>query len=82
MSIQIDVEKLIRRLVSAMYESSDEDMEIDTQSTTVIVQSHDGDSDVDLIACYIKIPVFPPQLVAGQAMTLDFNACREELVKP
>ena len=50
MSLQFDVEEFIRPLVSALYESSDEDMEIDTVSTTVVNQSLDDDSDIEVLA--------------------------------
>ena len=39
MTLQFDVEEFIRPLVSALYESSDEDMDVDTASTTVVNQS-------------------------------------------
>ena len=52
MSLQFDVEAFVRPLVSALYESSDEDMEIDTASTTVVNQSLDDDNDIEVIACY------------------------------
>ena len=61
MSLQFDVEEFIRPLVSALYESSDEDMEIDTVSTTVVNQSLDDDSDIEVIACYREAPIYPPQ---------------------
>ena len=71
MSLQLDVEEFVRPLVSALYESSDEDMEIDTASTTVVNQSFDDDSDIEVIACYREIPIYPPQLAAGRAMTFE-----------
>ena len=71
MSLQFDVEEFVRPLVSAMYESSDEDMEIDTASTTVVNQSLDDDSDIEVIACYREMPIYLPQLAAGRAMTFE-----------
>ena len=71
MSLQFDVEEFVRPLVSALYESSDEDMEIDTASTTVVNQSLDDDSDIEVIACYREMPIYPPQLAAGRAMTFE-----------
>ena len=71
MSLQFDVEEFIRPLVSALYESSDEGMEIDTASTTVVNQSLDDDSDIEVIACYRETPIYPPQLAAGRAMTFE-----------
>ena len=62
MSLQFDVEEFIRPLVSALYESSDEDMEIDTVSTTVVNRSLDDDSGIEVLACYREAPIYPPQL--------------------
>ena len=78
MSLQFDVEEFIRPLVSALYESSDEDMEIDTVSTTVVNQSLDDDSDIEVLACYRETPVYPPQLTAGRAMTFDLPTGGED----
>ena len=64
-----------------MYESLDEYMEIDTESTTAIDQSQDRDSDIEAIACYREEPVYSPQLVAGRAMTLYLGTCGEEHVQ-
>ena len=74
MSLPFDVKEFIRPLVSE-YESSDEDMEIDTESTTAINQSQDEDSDIEVIAFYRETPIYPPQIVAGRAMTFDIGAC-------
>ena len=52
MSLQFDVEEVIRSLESALYESSEEDMEIDSASVTAIEQDQDADSDIEVIACY------------------------------
>ena len=65
MSLQFDVEEFICLLVSAIFECSDEDTEIDTESTTVIDESQEGDSDVEGKTCYREAPVYTPQLVAG-----------------
>ena len=78
MSLQFDVEEFIRPLVSALYESSDEDMEIDTVSTTVVNQSLDDDSDIEVLACYRETPIYPPQLTAGRAMTFDLPTGGED----
>ena len=71
MSLQFDVEEFIRPLVCALYESSDEDMEIDTVSTTVVNRNLDDDSDIEVLACYREAPIYHPQLTAGRAMTFD-----------
>ena len=78
MSLQFDVEEFIRPLVSALYESSDEDMEIDTVSTTVVNRSLDDDSDIEVLACYREAPIYPPQLTAGRAMTFDLPIGEED----
>ena len=46
MSLQFDFEDFIRPLVSALYESSEEDMDIDSASVTAIEQDQDADSDI------------------------------------
>ena len=74
MSLQFNVEEFIRSLVSDTYNSSDEDMEIDVVSVHDDLTQDDGaDSDIEIIACYRDAPVYPPQLVAGRAMTTDFD---------
>ena len=74
MSLQFNVEEFIRPLVSDTYNSSNEDMEIDVVSVHDDLTQDDGaDSDVEIIACYRDAPVYPPQLVAGRAMTTDFD---------
>ena len=78
MSLQFNVEEFIRPLVSTMYESSDEHLEIDTQSVTEIDQSHDDDSDIEVKSCYREKP---PSIGSGRAMTLVLSACREEQVQ-
>ena len=52
MSLQFDVEEFIRPLVSALYNSSEDDMEID--SVSVVAEDQDADSDIEVIACYIR----------------------------
>ena len=82
MSLQFDVEDFIRPLVSALYESSDEDMDIDTASTTVVNQSLDNDSDIEVIACYRETPIYPPQIAAGRAMTFEITDCGDDQPYP
>ena len=78
MSLQFDVEEFIRPLVSALYESSDEDMEIDSVSTTVVNRSLDDDSDIEVLACFREAPIYTPQLTAGRAMTFDLPTGGED----
>ena len=44
---------------------SDEDMVIDTESTTVIDDSQEGDRDIEVIACYRETPVYAPSISSG-----------------
>ena len=74
MSLQVDVEEFIRPLVSALYESSEEDMENDSASMTAIEQDQDADNYIEVIACYRETPVYLPQLAGGRAMTFDHDA--------
>ena len=53
-------------------------MEVITASTTIGNQSQDKGSDIEMIACYREVPIYPPQLVAGRAMTSEIGACKEE----
>ena len=76
MSLQFDVEEFIRPLVSGLYNSSEEDMEID--SASVVAEDQDADSDIEVIACYRETPIYPPQLAGGRAMTFEQNACGDE----
>ena len=80
MSLQLDVEEFVTSL-RTLCESSEEDVAIDTGSTTVIDQSQDADSDIEVIACYREVPNYPPQLEAGRAMTIDLGTCSEERVQ-
>ena len=82
MSLQFDVEEFIRPLVSALYESSEEDMEVDLTSVIATEQEQDADSDIEVIGCYREASIHPPQLVAGRAMTFDLGTCGEERTQP
>ena len=74
MSLQFNVEEFIRPLVSEVHNSSDEDMEVDVLSVPDDPQQDDGcDSDIEITVCYREVPMFPPQLVGGRAMTTDFD---------
>ena len=82
MSLQFNVEEFIRPLVSEIYNSSDEDMEVDILSGHEEQLPDDGpDSDIEIIACYREVPVFPPQLVGGRAMTTDFDTDESNLTQ-
>ena len=61
MSLQFNVEEFIRPLSSEVYNSSDEDMEVDVLSVQEDPLQDDGsDSDIEIIACYREVPMFPP----------------------
>ena len=81
MSLQFDIEEFIRPLVSALYEFSEEDMEVDSASVTAIEQDQDTDSDIEVIACYRETPVYPPQLAGGRAMTFEQDAYVDDEIK-
>ena len=49
---QLKPQSLPRKLVSALYESSEEDMEVYSASVTVIEKEQDADSNIEVIACY------------------------------
>ena len=74
MSLQRDVEEFIRPLVSALYESSEEVMGAVSTSIVATELEQDADSVIEVIACYRETPIYPPQLVAGRAMTFDLDA--------
>ena len=79
MSPQFDVEEFIRPLVSNIYESSEEDMEIGSLLVTENERNEDGaDTDIQFIAWYREVQLYPIQLVAGRVMTTDFNTYVDE----
>ena len=71
MTLQFDIGEFFRPLLSTSYESSVEDMEVNSQSMTEIDQHQGEDSVIEVIACYKETPLYPPQLVARRAMTQD-----------
>ena len=74
MSLQFSVDDTTRPLVSLSYQSSDEDMEVDSNYSIQDVTTRDSDDDdIQVIACYSKNSEFPPQLAAGRAMTNDLT---------
>ena len=82
MSLQFNVEEFIRPLVSDIYNSSDEDMEVDALSVHKDLPQDDGaHSNIEIIACFREVPMFPPQLAAGRAMTTEFSACENHLTQ-
>ena len=80
MLLLFDIEEFIRPLVSALYESSEGEMEVDchSASVTVVEQEEVTDSDIEVLTCYRETPIYPPQLIKGRAMTFDLDTCGEE----
>ena len=76
MSLQFSVDELIQPLVSLSYLSSDDEMEVDCPLSETEVDP-DGDSDIEVIACYREAPVSIPKKVGGRAMTLDLSSCAD-----
>ena len=83
MSLQFRLGKPTRSSVSSAYDSSNEEMEID--SVTSVQDQWDRDSeydDVQVLACYYENLTFPPQLAAGRAMTTSLTHCLDDLSLP
>ena len=67
MSLQFSLEEHDRPLVSLSYQSSDEEMEVDSVSIAEGPDGQDSDDDIQVLACYRENIPFPPQLTAGRA---------------
>ena len=79
MSLQFSLEDHHRPLVSLSYQSSDEEMEVDSVS---VADSQDSHVDIQVLACYRENMPFPPQFVAGRAMTTELTHCLNDLNIP
>ena len=62
MSLQFSIDDLARPLVSLSYQSSDEDMEIDSVSVADITDNNDSDDDIQVLACHRGNIPFPPSI--------------------
>ena len=82
MSLQFSLEEHHRPLVSLSCQSSDENMEVDTVSVIDALDDQDSDDDIQVFACYRETKPFPPQLVAGRAMTTELTHCLNDLNLP
>ena len=83
MSLRFDCELKPRSLVDHSYQSSDEDMEIDSIPQVDDTQEVVSDDDeIQVLACYSYNDTFPPQLVAGRAMTTELTECLNDLNIP
>ena len=59
MLLQFNIEEFIRPLVSDIYNSSDEDIEIDALLIHENLPQDDGaDSDIEIIACFRRVQIF------------------------
>ena len=82
MSLQFSLEEHDRPLVSLSYQSSDEEMEVDSVSIADGPDGQDSDDDIQVLACYRENIPFPPQLTAGRAMTTELAHCLNDLNIP
>ena len=83
MALQFNCELQPRSLVDLSYQSSDEDMDIDSVASTKDTQNGVSDDDeIQVLACYNYNDAFPPQLVAGRAMTTELTECLNDLNIP
>ena len=83
MSLRFSVDDTTRPLVSFSYQSSDEDMEVDSIYSIQDMTTRDSDDDdIQVIACCSENSEFPPPLAAGGAMTTDSTECLSYLNLP
>ena len=83
MALQFNCELQPRSLVDLSYQSSDEDMDIDSVASTNDTQNGVSDDDeIQVLAYYNYNDAFPPQLVAGRAMTTELTECLNDLNIP
>ena len=82
MSLQFSLEEHDRPLVSLSYQSSDEEMEVDSASVTDGPDGQDSDDDIQVLACYRENVPFPPQLIAGRALTTELAHCLNDVNIP
>ena len=63
--------------MSLSYQSSDEDMEVDSiySSSQNRTNGDSDEDDIQNIECFSETQEFPPQLVAGRCMTTDLTEC-------
>ena len=73
MSLPLDLDDLITRLVSYSNFSSDEKMEVDTNSGAQF-----SDDELEVFMSNRKVPVYPAQTIAGRKIKTDLSGCRED----
>ena len=60
MSLHLNFDELLRPLISASTDCTDEEMENDINSMTKGRRVQDeGGSDIEVIACYREVPILP-----------------------
>ena len=66
MSLESNLDELTHPLLSASYESTDEETDVDfvfvPDSRT---DQNESDSEIEAITCYREMPIFPPQTAGG-----------------
>ena len=78
MSLQFSIDDTTRPLVSLSYQSSDEDMEVDSIYSIQDVTTRDSDDDdIQVIARHSENSGIPPQLAAGRALSTDLKGMPE-----
>ena len=83
MPLQFQLEEPARPLASLFFQSSDEDIEIDyIYSVQDETNCDSDDDDIQVIGRYSEASEFPPQLVAGRAMTTELADCMSNLGLP
>ena len=83
MSLQFEIEEHPKSLVSLSYESSEEDMDVDSvKSVHYLLDREDEDDDIQVLACYYENPPFPPALATGRAMTTELTQGLKDLSLP
>ena len=83
MALQFNCELQPRSLVDLCYQSSDEDMDIDSVTSTDDTQNVVSDDDeIQVLACYNYNGAIPSQLVARRTMTTELTECLNDLNIP
>ena len=83
MALQYNCDHYPRSLVDLSYQSSEEDMDVDsTTSTQDVLDFVSDDDDIQVLASYRISPEFPQQLVAGLAMTTEITESLNDLNLP
>ena len=70
MNLPFHLDDLSALPVNPSYYSSDEEMDVGTQSVSATRDNFE-DSDIEVIACYRQVPIEPEGLVTGRKMPVD-----------